>query len=171
MTKIVSVPPAARPHQGHRAGVVSRLMADGLDLGVVVALLAGAYLAFAATLFIVRPSSFTFPSPSLLASVWILLAVAAGYLTFCWAVNGRSVGKHVMGLRVVRERDGRPLGGREGRLGAARSLLRAAACVVLPVGLFWAAVSAHNRSVQDILLGTCVIHDWTSRADAPGEAG
>ena len=63
------------------------------------------------------------------------------------------------GLRVV---------GRKGsRMRWIPSLLRAAFCAVFPVGLFWCAVSHENRSVQDIVLRTSVIHEWPTAPSAP----
>jgi uncharacterized RDD family membrane protein YckC len=61
-----------------------------------------------------------------------------------------------MGLRVQR-RSGRAL-----RLPGAA--LRAAFCVVVPIGILWIPVSRGNKSLQDALLGTRVIYDWKPRA-------
>ena len=36
-------------------------------------------------------------------------------------------------------------------------------CVVFPIGLLWCVVSEENRSVQDLLLRTSVIYDWSVR--------
>jgi uncharacterized RDD family membrane protein YckC len=44
-----------------------------------------------------------------------------------------------------------------------RSLLRAVTCVVFPIGLFWAALSKRNASVQDLVFGTSVVYDWHER--------
>ena len=46
------------------------------------------------------------------------------------------------------------------------ALLRAAFCVAFPIGLFWCVVSRKNRSVQDVVLRTSVIHDWANRASS-----
>jgi uncharacterized RDD family membrane protein YckC len=54
-----------------------------------------------------------------------------------------------------------------GRLRVSVALLRAAFCVVFPVGLFWVAFSRENRSLQDIVFRTSVIHDWLIRV--PGK--
>jgi uncharacterized RDD family membrane protein YckC len=43
------------------------------------------------------------------------------------------------------------------------AFLRAVFCVVFPVGLFWVAFSRENRSLQDVVLRTSVIHDWLIR--------
>ena len=79
-----------------------------------------------------------------------------GYLWFGWSTTGRSIGKQVMGLRVVNSR------GELMRPGTA--LLRALLCVIFPMGLLWCIFSRHNRSVVDVLLRTSVIYDWSVRA-------
>jgi len=77
------------------------------------------------------------------------------YLTVTWSATGRSVGKRLMGLRVV---------GRDGeRLHLIRAFLRAVTCTLFPILLYWAAVSSQNRSIQDLVLRTSVIYDWRSR--------
>jgi uncharacterized RDD family membrane protein YckC len=80
---------------------------------------------------------------------WVLLVL---YLTIAWTNTGRSVGKRVIGLRVVNVSGG--------RLGLPTAFLRALFCAAIPIGLFWAAVSRGNRSVQDIVLRTSVLYDW-----------
>jgi uncharacterized RDD family membrane protein YckC len=85
-------------------------------------------------------------------------AVAVGYLTVGWAVAGRTVGGAVLGVRVVSR------GG--GRLGWLRSACRALLCVLVPLGLLWAAVSARRRSVQDLLVRSAVLYD-ARQAPAP----
>jgi len=62
----------------------------------------------------------------------------------------------VMGMRVVNHR------GR--RLPVLTALARAAFCTVFPIGLLWCAVSRENRSVQDMVLRTSVLHDWSRHA-------
>jgi uncharacterized RDD family membrane protein YckC len=38
-------------------------------------------------------------------------------------------------------------------------VLRAVLCTIVPIGLFWVGLSRDNRSVQDLLLRTSVVHD------------
>ena len=152
------VPREARPWQGRPAGVVTRLAAailDGLVVGLV--LLVG-YLALAAVLLMINPRGYEAPKAGLLLSITAALLVSFFYLAGGWAIGGRTYGALVMGLRV-RRRNGRPLG----LVGA---VLRSAACVALPVGLLWVAVSRRNCSLQDLLLGTCVVYDWQPRGAA-----
>lgn len=141
--------------QGRRAGVISRVLADGIDLVVVLASLAGTYLVIAAARFLVRPRAFTWPELSALnlgTLGWILLVA---YLTIGWANTGRTFGKTVLGLRVIDTGGGRP------RL--RRAFVRAVLCAVFPIGLFWCVVSHRNASVQDLLVRTAVVYDWEPR--------
>ncbi len=43
------------------------------------------------------------------------------------------------------------------------ALGRGAFYALFPLGLLWAAVDGRNRSVQDLVLRTSVVYDWTHR--------
>lgn len=154
------LPREARPYQGRRAGVITRLLAAAIDSAVVWLVLAGAYVGLACLRFFFDPRSFNFPDAGLLFSLVAWFVVLVVYLTLAWWLSGRSYGCLVMGLRVVNHRGG-PL-----RLPAA--LVRALFCAVLPIGLLWVAVSRENRSVQDTVLRTSVIYDWQPRGASHG---
>ena len=148
----MSVPTMARGMQGQRAGIVSRFLADAIDLFVVIAAVVGAYLALSGLRFLLRPRDFSWPEPSrfyLVTLGWVLLVA---YLTIWWANTGRTFGKRVLGLRVVTSMDG--------RLPLWHSFLRASLCALFPIGLFWSAVSSRNESVQDLIVRTHVVYDW-----------
>ena len=134
------------------AGIVTRLAAAGLDGAVVLAILLAEYGVVAALLFIVNPLWFSFPRPARWLTVGATLVSATGYLAAGWTATGRTYGASVLGLRVVRS-DGQ-------RLRPLRALARAVLCVLFPVGLLCCAVSARNRSLQDLLLRTTVSYDW-----------
>ncbi len=148
----VSAPLVARGMQGQRAGVVSRFLADAIDLLVILAAVVGVYFALSAARFLLHPRQFSWPEASALylgMLGWILLIV---YLTIGWAGTGRTWGKSVLGLRVVSSHDvGLPLW---------RAFVRAFLCALFPIGLFWSAVSRRNESVQDLLVRTTVVYDW-----------
>lgn len=149
-----TVPPEARVHQGHVAGIVSRLIAAGVDLLLVICLLVAAYAGWCVVVFILQTRTFTFPQPSFLLILVAYDVVAISYLAIAWWVSGRSYGQHVMGLRVTTQRGG--------RLRFPRALLRSAVCIFFPIGLFWVAVSRRSAAVHDILLHTSVNYDWTT---------
>ena len=148
----VSAPPVARVMRGQRAGIVSRFLADAIDLLVIVAAVIGFYFALSGVRFLLHPRRFTWPEVSTLrlgTLGWILLIA---YLTIGWANTGRTWGKSVLGLRVVSSRnEGLPLW---------RAFVRASLCALFPIGLFWSAVSSRNESVQDLLVRTTVVYDW-----------
>jgi uncharacterized RDD family membrane protein YckC len=147
--------------------LVSRVAADAVDLGVVWAIgLAGLLFAGVVRYLLTGPPLRTPVLPSWLSAA-VGTVIAVGYLAAGWASTGRTVGKQVAGLRVL-DHTGR-------RLPLSRALLRAALYVVFPAGLLWVLVSRRNASVQDLLVGTAVIYDWSYRTpeESPpsGDAG
>jgi uncharacterized RDD family membrane protein YckC len=148
--------PAAAPGAhagllGTRAGLVTRALANVVDLFVVALLVAGGYAGVAATRFLLNPAGFSFPVLPPSALLVIGLGVQAAYFTVTWAEAGATYGDRLLGLRVT---DGRGV-----RLGWGRSAVRAVLCTLVPVGLLWVLVSRDNRSVQDLLLRTSVRYD------------
>lgn len=148
-------PPVAMAEQGRRAGVVTRTIVMVVDAAIVVSATALGYLWWSAILFIVRPRTFSWPDPPDGTAFVAAYAICVVYLTVAWATTGRSIGKRLLGLRVLGHR-GRPMG-----WGVA--FLRANACTFFPVLLFWSALSRRNRSVQDLVFRTSVIYDWRTR--------
>ena len=158
MHGISPVPREARPFQGQRAGLVTRLVANSVDaLSVSVALVAS-YAGFNAVLFLISPRNFEFATASVLVSVTTALLALIIYMAAAWSITGRTYGDHVMGLRVV--------GRRGDRVWPPTALVRAALCVGFPIGLLWCGVSASRRSVQDLVVRTSVIYDWRPRRDS-----
>jgi uncharacterized RDD family membrane protein YckC len=158
--------PEARALQGRRAGFVSRVVADALDVAVVWLLGLSALLFAGVVRYLVTGPPFRMP----VLPVWLngvaWAAIAVGYLTVGWASTGRTVGKQVGGLRVL-DRSGR-------RLRLRRALLRALLYTIFPAGLLWVIVSRRNASLQDHLVGTAVVYDWSYRhageSPPPGDA-
>jgi uncharacterized RDD family membrane protein YckC len=148
------IPREARAYQGRPAGLVSRVLAAGVDLLVVIGVLLGIYAGWAAFLFLLHPASFKFPSPSTVLGFGLGFVVLTLYLTEAWTTTGRTYGDQIMGLRVVDH------AGKVMRL--PRALLRAVLYAFFPIGLLWVAVSRQNKSLQDILLRTSVVYDWRS---------
>ena len=151
--RVEALPPEARPFQGQHAGIVTRTVANVVDFVLVVGFLAGVYVAWCAVTFLINPTRFSFPAPPFLALLLCYGVALFVYLTVSWATTGRTYGDHLLGLRVVNFR-GEPVRW-------AGSVVRSAFCVVLPIGLYWAVLSPKDRSVQDAVLRTSVIYDWT----------
>lgn len=143
--------PEVRARQGRRAGIVSRLLATAIDVVVWIVLLicvlivvAGVRALFTGTLELEAPDV-ELRGP--LATVVLIV-----YLAYGWGLNGRTVGKVLMGLRAV---------GRDGSdLSPWRGFWRAVLYLIFLPGILWVLVSRRNASVQDLLLGTAVVYDW-----------
>jgi uncharacterized RDD family membrane protein YckC len=149
---ISPLPREARPYQGRRAGLVTRMIAAAIDGVVVLVLLLGGYAGISVVLFLVDPRGFTFPDVGLVLSLAAAFVVLVVYETLAWWLTGRTYGALVLGLRVVNH------AGR--RLRFSGALLRALFTAVFPLGIVWVAVSSENRSVHDLVLRTSVIYDW-----------
>jgi uncharacterized RDD family membrane protein YckC len=155
----LAVPHEAREIQGDRAGFVTRALANAIDVLVSLLLVGAGYVAVVVVALVLNPTNPRVPS-----TPFVVFVVATGWvlwLSFAlsWATTGRTVGARVMGIRVVNFR-----GQRLRPLGAA---LRASFCVLFLPGLFWVAVSGGNRSLQDTVMRTQVIYDWTRRPELP----
>src|ERR1700733_3439246 len=145
--------------QGLRAGFVSRAVASGTDVVLVlcVYVVGVVIVSIAWDLFFSKSISVAAPPHwvnELL--VWILLVV---YLTGGWLSTGRTLGKQIMGLRVVRS-DGSPLRFFQG-------LFRALLCASFFPALLLALVNRRNRGLEDVAFGTVVTYDWFPRRYEP----
>jgi uncharacterized RDD family membrane protein YckC len=143
----------ARALQGHRAGFASRAVADAIDLGVAWLLGLSALLAAGVVRYLLTGPPFRLPVLPNWLDVTAGAAIAVAYLALSWAATGRSVGKQIAGLRVV-DRVG-------GRLSLWRAFSRALLYVLFPAGLLWVLASRRNASVQDLVVRTAVVYDWT----------
>jgi uncharacterized RDD family membrane protein YckC len=157
--RVSAIPREARPFQGMRAGIVSRLLAGVVDFGVIALAVLAGYLAVAGLRFLWRPITFRFPSPSFLLLLVAGFTILVPYLAVSWWLVGRTYGDHLLGLRVVNAR-----GERMTLWGASA---RAVFCALLPIGLMWVVVSSQDRSLQDLVLRTSVIYDWEVGGAAP----
>lgn len=147
----------ARTQNTGPAGIVTRGLAGAIDVGVVLVLLGCGYLGLAFVRLLFSPQNFTFSQPGLFLSTSAFLATSITYLTVCWATTGRTVGALMMGLRVITSSHRLvrwPL-----------AFVRAVLCVLFAFGLGWAAVDKRRRSLQDIVLRTTVVYDWSQDPD------
>lgn len=154
---IQTIPAEARRFQGRRAGIVTRVIANVIDVAAVVVFLGVLYVAWAAFLLLLRGEAFSLPTPSFADAYLLGSVILCVYFVASWSSTGRTYGNHLLGLRVVNFK-----GERVRLLGA---VLRSVTCVLFPIGLLWCAVSRENRSLQDVVIRTSVIYDWESRPD------
>ena len=146
-----SVPKDARAYQGHRAGFFSRALAAIIDVVSVIALVFVINLCIALLrLIIERVQGDTVPQFAWSVAGGVLLLWLAW--TYAWGTTGRSLGMHIMGLKII------SYSGHRVRLPIAA--LRSVFCLVFPIGLLWVIFSPANRSLQDVVLRTSVVHDW-----------
>lgn len=141
--------------QLRHAGLVSRALADACDLAILIAAGAALLLVVAGVRYLVVGPPLAIPGLSVYVETSLGFVGAVLYLWYFWAATGRTPGKQLLGLRVV-DRSEDPLDG-------GRAFLRAVLCVAFPAGLLWVLVSRRNASVQDLLLRTTVVYDWTYR--------
>ena len=162
-TARVRVPEEAKGFQGLRAGIVSRVAANIVDVIVIVITAFTLYMCVAAGKFMLNPRDFSFPALKMGWFVVVCGVLLFLYFAASWATSGRTIGDQLMGLRVVNHRGL--------ILRWTGAVIRAAFCVAFPIGLFWALISRQNRSVQDVVLRSSVIYDWApSRANLGHES-
>lgn len=94
-------------------------------------------------------------------AVLMLLSLGFFYFTFLYSFGGASVGKYLMGLRVLRS-DGRPISGLQAAL---RTLAYALSSLPLYLGFFNVLLDDRRRTFHDIVTRTVVVHSWHARPD------
>jgi uncharacterized RDD family membrane protein YckC len=151
--------PRAQELQGKRAGIVTRAIADIIDYGIAfliyVAFVAAIGVAwdlfFSSTVHVERP-------PASVSGLGIFFVFFV-YLGLGWGSTGRTAGKQLMGLRVVR-RDARALTG-------PAAFGRAFLCAIFFPGLLLALLHRRNQSLQDLICKTAVVYDWIPESTRP----
>ena len=138
--------------QGGRAGFVSRVAADGIDFLIVQVIYFGILIGIAVVRFLVTRKNFTVVAPDVWVTVLAQWFIIVMYLGTNWASAGRSVGKVMLGLQVLRA-DGTPLSPR-------RSFIRAVLCATFWPSLIWIFVSRRNAALHDIAVHTKVVYSW-----------
>jgi uncharacterized RDD family membrane protein YckC len=147
---------------GRYAGPLTRLLAVILDGFVVTASFA---LIAAGVLFLINVF---LPNLSLPVTPGLLYAVTLAfwgfiYLWFCLAIFGKTLGKAVLGVRVVGA-DGRvTLTGRQALI---RALTYPLSFAILGIGLIGIVFGRERRAWHDHFAGSAVVYDWGSRTAA-----
>lgn len=154
----ITIPKKAQAMQGQRSGLVTRTMAVGIDIAAVLIVMLICYGLLWLFLLLLAPIHI-FQMP---VTTWFFVAgfgLLWAYWTASWALSGRTLGNHMMGLLVVDYQGN--------RLSWVLSAARAIFSMVLPIGLLWVIVSPTNRSIQDTVLRTSVLHDWAVTLNDP----
>lgn len=145
--------------QGHYAGSASRFLAYVIDLVVSTGLFA---LGLAATSFaaqVVTGHSITWNRSNVVVAV-IFAVWEFSYFGYSWAASGRTIGRAVLGLHVVRA-DGATLDPWRGFL---RALVFPLSFLFFGLGFLGILVQRGHRALHDLIAGSAVIYSWDARA-------
>ena len=151
----------ARSIAGNPGGAFTRLVAYAIDASLVTALFALAVFVFTYLVNLFFESNFD-PTQND-GALWAVLSVAFAGL-YWWlglALVGRTVGKALIGLKVVR-RDGAPVG-------PAAALVRVLVfpfSFILGLGFIPIVVARDRRALHDVAAGTIEVYDWGNRPAA-----
>jgi uncharacterized RDD family membrane protein YckC len=162
--------------QGQYAGFVSRFLAFFVDVLVVIAIITvvGITVDIIVRFFGLEQLMETLAADLLanqgtIGQVFRLFTlfgsitiISFAYFVLFWSISGgQSVGKALMGLRIV------PLNGL--KMSFPKSVLRYIAfllsALILFIGLLWVLVSDRRQGWHDKIARTCVIYDWPARED------
>lgn len=147
---------------GRYGGPLTRLLAVLVDSFLIATLytLIAAGLVFAVQL--VAPD-FELPQNR---GIWYGVGFVTWAFTYMWfglAVFGKTIGKWVLGLRVVGA-DGTPA--LQGRSAFVRTLTYPLSFALIGIGLLGVVFGRERRAWHDHLAGTAVVYDWGGRAAA-----
>ncbi len=152
-------------------GFVSRLIAFAVDIFAMAAIcvLATQAIELTADFFRFR----AFPLGRQLVGIAVratILVVIATYLPASWALTGRSIGKALMGLRIVRA-DGSPIG-------LSRAAIRFAgywlSAIPFGIGFLVSVFDSKHKTFHDRLADTLVVYDersWSASVPARTRTG
>ncbi|KAA0236287.1 MAG: hypothetical protein JJLCMIEE_00040 [Acidimicrobiales bacterium] len=151
----------ARDWHGYYAGAVSRYAAWWVD-GIASVLLFYAIVWFGILVLGLFDRDYEMPDAktgvwAIVFSGWVLV-----YLWGCWTMWGKTVGKALLGLRVVRD-DGGPLGPGRSAMRVIGYLVSAA---VFMLGFIWIMFSKERRGWHDHIAKSAVVYDWDARPGA-----
>jgi len=153
------VPEKAGRVTGRFAGPGSRLTEFIIDIALIVTLFG---VTANVILFCFRVVLGVDVNTSNTDNIWWLIAYLLWAFTYFFvslAITGRTIGKWLVGVRVV-ERDGTPLKTRAAFL---RVIALPFALLSLGIGLVGIVIGKERRALQDVAGGTVVVYDWGDR--------
>ncbi|WP_166348688.1 RDD family protein [Phytoactinopolyspora limicola] len=149
---------------GHYAGVASRAVSALADLGIVIV----SFTAGLAGIDVLARVLWNAPLGDDLAGPAWTVALAGWAFLYVYVslmIAGRTVGKGMVGLRVVAAEGGTL----SGRRALGRTLTFPLSALVAGVGFLLIIVQREHRALHDLLAGTAVVYDWGGReAELPG---
>jgi uncharacterized RDD family membrane protein YckC len=145
--------------QGLRAGFVSRAVASATDVVLVLCVYVVGVVLVSITWDLFFSDSISVSVPPHWLNELLLWILLVAYLTAGWWSTGRTLGKQMTGLRVVRS-DGSPLR-------FLRAFFRALLCASFFPALLLALVNRRNRGLEDVACRTVVTYDWLPASHEP----
>lgn len=91
---------------------------------------------------------------SIVLSLLFVLILWFGYFPWCWSHGGQTIGGRLLGIRVVSDEDGGPIGFGTGVL---RLIGYFISQLLFYIGFLWAFVDKRRRGWHDLIAGTCVV--------------
>ncbi|MBE2223433.1 MAG: RDD family protein, partial [Anaerolineae bacterium] len=162
--------------KGHYAGFVTRLVAFVIDI-LIVSISIGVMLGtinLILNFFNIDLSSVGYGTDSLsefanaviifLTSFTFTFLVSMTYTMFFWMVAGKTIGKAVMGVRVIGPKGARMTLGRSFK----RYIGYWISAIPLFMGYFWVLVNDQRHGWHDVLAGTSVIYDYEAQYTEAG---
>jgi uncharacterized RDD family membrane protein YckC len=147
---------------GNYAGAFSRAVSGLIDIGVII----GLYTVGAAGLDVLTRVLFGVslgrggPWGAVALALWAFLYIFTGLL-----ITGRTIGKGLTGLRVVRSDGTAPTA----RVVFVRTIALPLSLVLFGIGFLLIPVRRDHRALHDLIAGTAVVYDWGDRtAEMPG---
>lgn len=146
---------------GRVAGFVTRLLAYLVDvLTLVVIIGAGAWLFSLVDQFIqdLVPSA----NPASVAAIFALLVplIITFYFVMFWSLTGRTLGKMVMGLRVIGPTGSPPSVGKS----FVRLIGYGVSMLAFWMGYLWIIIAVDRRAWHDHMANTWVVYDFERRS-------
>jgi uncharacterized RDD family membrane protein YckC len=160
-TEVLPADPASRRDaegrrlEGSYAGGVSRLLGFIIDWFIVTSSFAIGAAIFEYVVSTVLPVELDLSDTPIVAGIALGLW-AFTYFTYALTMTGRTVGKAIVGTRVVRA-DGSDL--RFGRA-AVRVLAMPLSFLLFGVGLLLIFLRADRRALHDLIAGTAEVYSW-----------
>jgi uncharacterized RDD family membrane protein YckC len=139
---------------GYGARIVAYLI-DGVILGIVIAILS--FVLFAVLAGTMRDDSIS-GAGVLATTVWVgvILLTSLVYFPYFWQRSGQTPGMKMFDIRVVRDKDGGPVGWGGAIL---RFIGYSINSIVfgLPIGWLWILFDSRRRGWHDLIGGTVVV--------------
>lgn len=160
--------------QGQYAGFASRLLAFGIDILVIVVSVSVISWLISTTLSLFGINVAQCPALgtddslpawicriSVLTLVVIAFSFAPVYTVLLWSLGGQTIGKGLMGVRVVRL-DGKPMSLWRG---IRRYVGYVFTVLTMGLGFAWLLLDDRRQALHDKVAGTCVVYSWKARPD------